>query len=348
VDISNATERRHSPEIAAHAQKHKQRNLEKPATGVQDKPATNGQIKEDTVEISEEGRAAASRLIEITTPIQGFDNEEQRAERDQVREQWQLRVQQREAETAESNRQSIVQDTSSAEHFIFNALSGKVENALDIAVELGNMVFASAWETLGGRPWNPDTDLETRVANREAGRDLAKYIAENYFDDPKEAQAFMDKINKYIKNSELRDQGYVAWCAEMEPVKPNPPSAELLFAQKLGYDISKCATLGGSAFELFGNETDYKNFRDKYFAYEMERNAKNPNQEKVLRDPTWEDWKETLSDPKYCKDSEQYKTWYSDFLKKINSTQNMINNAKLMITDFSSNQKWNVVMNLLR
>ena len=58
MEISNATECRHSHEIAANAQKHKQRNLEKPATDAQDKPATNGQIKEDTVEISERARLA--------------------------------------------------------------------------------------------------------------------------------------------------------------------------------------------------------------------------------------------------------------------------------------------------
>jgi len=54
VEISNATECRHSHEIATHAQKHKQWNLEKPATDV----PTDGQIKEDNVEISERARLA--------------------------------------------------------------------------------------------------------------------------------------------------------------------------------------------------------------------------------------------------------------------------------------------------
>jgi len=356
VDISNATERRHSPEIAAHAQKHRQRNLDKPATDVQDKPATNGQIKEDSVEISEEGRAAASqlkpddsdRLAQLlaqfyekqkqflaseaeanvddflkkivngdyrlskydTANLNEILSDEQKAKLEQLYEQ------KRADEMAQQVKQWAVQDTSSAEHFIYNALNGKTENALDIAVQLGNMVFAS----------NPSgTDLETRTADREAGRDLAKYIAENYFDDPKEAQAFMDKINKYIKNSELRDQGYVTWCAEMEPEKPYPPDAKQWFDQKLGYVSS----------------------REEYHAYEVERNTKRPLQYSVLQNRTWESWKEWVCDPRYDHDFEENRAWYSDFLKKQTSAQNMINNAKLMITDFSSNAKWNVVMNLL-
>jgi len=51
-------------------------------------------------------------------------------------------------------------------------------------------------------------------------------------------------------------------------------------------------------------------------------------------------------DEKFSMYSEQNKKWYEDFLKKSNLVQGIINNAK-MITDFSSNEKWNIVMNLL-
>jgi hypothetical protein len=44
--------------------------------------------------------------------------------------------------------------------------------------------------------------------------------------------------------------------------------------------------------------------------------------------------------------SEKNKAWYKDFLAKSNLVQNIINNAKL-ITDFSGNEKWNIVMNLI-
>jgi len=424
VDISNATERRHSSEIAAHAQKHKQRNLDKPATDVQDKPTTNGQIKEDTVEISEEGRAAASRqyiecrdkdgnivesriwklesgpqednlfaqfnemrraqieerkqflaseaeangddfLKKIVNGDYGFskyDNEslktilsdEQYAKLEHMHEQrlveWE---QQFKFLNSECN------NPGSAEHFIFNALVGKVENAFDIAVQLGNMVFDSrfiftgeaTFEDKSGAKWIkigtglsriPDAaititdpkEFEAFAANREAGRDLAKYIAENYFDDPKEAQAFMDKINQYIKNSELRDQGYVTWAAEWEPVKPNPPGKLERWFMEKGYDY----------FDRSSFHERLKEFDKEYEAYHKKYgNIPFKFQKEAF---SWEEMKEMECDPRYSMYSEKNKAWYANFLQKANSVQNIINNAKL-ITDFSSNEKWNVVMNLL-
>jgi hypothetical protein len=44
--------------------------------------------------------------------------------------------------------------------------------------------------------------------------------------------------------------------------------------------------------------------------------------------------------------AEQNKTWYADFSKNLQAATDAIDKAKL-ITDFSSNKKWNVVMNLL-
>lgn len=49
-------------------------------------------------------------------------------------------------------------------------------------------------------------DLERQAAQREDGKKLAEYIAQNYFDDPDEAKAFMDKVNEVIADSEKRDE----------------------------------------------------------------------------------------------------------------------------------------------
>jgi pimeloyl-CoA synthetase len=49
---------------------------------------------------------------------------------------------------------------------------------------------------------------------------------------------------------------------------------------------------------------------------------------------------------RYSMYNEENKAWYKDFLAKSNLVQNIIDNAKL-ITDFSGNERGNVVMNLL-
>ncbi|MDR2593163.1 MAG: hypothetical protein LBC87_00125 [Fibromonadaceae bacterium] len=417
MDISNATERRHSPEIVTHAQKHKQRNLEKPATDVQDEPATHKHIKKDTVEISERARLAqqSQGLLKEAEPGPQTDNilaQFNEMLRAQKEERKQFLTAEAEAngddflkkivngdygfskddneslKTILSDEQyaklehmyekklvkweqefeflnSEYSKPGSAQNFIFNALVGKVENALDIAVELGNMVFdsrliftgaATIEEDTSGVKWlknggtgirldlNPDAiiitdpkEFEAFAANREAGRDLAKYIAENYFDDPEEAQAFMDKINKYIKNSELRDQGYTVWFAEMDPVKPQPPNKLQRWFMEKGYSFV------GPRDSSF--EERLKEFGEEYEAYHK-KYGNIPF--KFQKEPfTWEEIKEMECDPRYSMYSEKNKAWYADFFKRVASAQDIINNAKL-ITDFSSNEKWNVVMNLLK
>jgi len=260
VDISNATERRHSPEIAANAQKHKQRNLEKPATDVQDKPATNGQIKEDSVEISEEGRAAASRQY-----IECRDKD-------------------------------------------------------------GNIVESRIWRLEPG-PQEDNLFAQFNEMRRAQIEERKQFLSS-------EAEAFMDKINKYIKNSELRDQGYVTWMAEWEPVKPNPPDKlERGFMEK-GYDY----------FDRSSFHERLKEFDEEYEAYHKKYgNIPFKFQKEAF---SWEEMKEMECDQRYSMYSEKNKAWYANFLQKANSVQNIINNAKL-ITDFSGNEKWNIVMNLL-
>ena len=89
-------------------------------------------------------------------------------------------------------------------------MDGKAGNEKkEMATQLASLIFNSR-----------DTDLETRAANREAARDLAKRIAENYMSDPKEVQAFIDEINKHIEKSELLDKGYVDWGDRLAPSEP--------------------------------------------------------------------------------------------------------------------------------
>lgn len=40
---------------------------------------------------------------------------------------------------------------------------------------------------------------------------MAQYIADNYFDNPEDAKAFMDTINRFAENDILRDKGYVVF-----------------------------------------------------------------------------------------------------------------------------------------
>jgi hypothetical protein len=96
--------------------------------------------------------------------------------------------------------ESLAEDP--AEIAIFKALDGKVENAKEVAKELRDMIFSLDCDS----EMQAEERVQMRAENREAARNMAEYIAENYLS-PEEAQAFMDKINEYIKSSEERDLG---------------------------------------------------------------------------------------------------------------------------------------------
>jgi hypothetical protein len=280
-------------------------------------------------------------------------SDEQRTELNQLYEQRHI----------ESQKQAVSEylvygDVGSAERFIFNALNGKVENAFDIAVQLGEMVFSDmvfAYEPYG-------KDLETAAADRAAGRDLAKYIAENYFDDPEEAKAFMDKINKFIKNSELRDQGYIIYFADGDPMKPNPPSEFDQWLEKTGQTELYKEEMNRLNAELNAKydaglisreeqaEEKSKAFRKYLNEFFKERETyywKNIPPDKVWdKAATWEESKEMNCDSRFSMFSEENKAWYVAFDAKVNLVQSIIDNAK-QITDFSGNEKWNNLMNLL-
>jgi hypothetical protein len=234
-----------------------------------------------------------------------------------------------------------------AEESILNSLDGKAGNEKkEMATQLASLIFNS-----------PDTDLETRAANREAAKDLAKRIAENYMSDPKEAQAFIDEINKYIEKSELLDKGYVDWGNRLAP--PEPPSDDdkwyaanwdkylghLGVAYKDGSSVTQLLH-NGSPEEREAVYAMLKAHVEESIAYARKVNTPYKFWPDGSEGPSWEERKEMNCDPKFSMYSEENKAWYKDFLAKSNLVQNIINNAKL-ITDFSGNEKWNIVMNLL-
>jgi len=87
------------------------------------------------------------------------------------------------------------------EYFISNALEGKARNASMVAGELGQMIRSAAN--------NNGATVEERAIKRETGLRHAEYIAQNYFDDPNEAKAFMDGIKRFYENDVMRDKGYI-------------------------------------------------------------------------------------------------------------------------------------------
>ena len=243
-----------------------------------------------------------------------------------------------------------------AEEFILNSLDGKAGNASkEVANQLASMIFSTK-----------DTDLETRAANREAARDLAKHIAENYISDPKEAQAFIDEINKRIEDSELIDKGYVNSPKGLTPPDPMRGDDRFILAnwdkyfghiEGLSVSVNEYNQLSwhyseGASFEA--HEAQSEAYHAAITAYIEEavaysKTVNTPQKFKFWPDgsggASWEERKEMNCDPS-SKYSEQNKAWYADFLVKSNLVQNIINNAK-SITDFSGNERWNVVMSLL-
>ena len=252
-----------------------------------------------------------------------------------------------------------------AEESIFNSLNGKAGNASkEVASQLASLIFSSS--DIGTH----DTDLETRAANREAARDLAKRIAETYMSDPKEAQAFIDEINKHIEKSELLDKGYFDWGDRLAP--PEPPSDDERWNKAnwdkyfghlgISYEDGKgekiLTSLFVKAFQDPGSvSAEEREAMDAYramrhdmitesMAYARKVNTPHKFWPDGSEGPSWEETKEMNCDPRFSMYSEENKAWYKDFLAKSNLVQNIIDNAKL-ITDFSGNEKWNIVMNLL-
>jgi hypothetical protein len=98
------------------------------------------------------------------------------------------------------------------EDFISDKLGGKLKNASMVASELGKMIRG----TFG----NPDASVEERAIDRETALSHARYLAENYFDDPDDAKAFLKEIQRFADNDILREKGYVVFDnSDMKPFK---------------------------------------------------------------------------------------------------------------------------------
>jgi len=96
--------------------------------------------------------------------------------------------------------------------FVVKALEGKAEKAGFVANELQRMI--------SGTLFNNDASLEERAMNREIGLKNAEYLAENYFDNPDEAKAFLDEVYRFAENDILREKGYIVFeNSDMKPFR---------------------------------------------------------------------------------------------------------------------------------
>jgi len=80
-------------------------------------------------------------------------------------------------------------------------LEGKARN--------GSMVAHELAKSLQGSVFAKDVTVAERAVTREAAFRSAQYIADNYFDNPNEAKAFMDLITKIKDEDILKEKGYV-------------------------------------------------------------------------------------------------------------------------------------------
>jgi hypothetical protein len=276
-----------------------------------------GHRKKDTVEISQEARWAAMEIKELEPNSQISD----------------IIAQHRQTMPERTYTTDCIEVAAS--RYILAALDEKVGDIYDVSSQLGDMLFSY------------DPNVETRAADREAGKDLAKYIADNYFDDPEEAQAFMNTINKLAELSEARDKGYVI---SFEPLDHKAWS-RLSDEEKISYTSS----LNSMIFNIEPTKPYPPSDLDRLRGYTEHRSSFNHEEypRRLQEDyspssssPSWEEAKEMNCDSKFSTFSEENKAWYAEFDAKVNLAQSIIDNAK-SITDFSSNAKWKSVINLL-
>ena len=176
-------------------------NTEKQIKDIQTLVSTKQEIKKDSVEISREGRMAVIHRMEVN------EGEFSTIEEHAVEEKY--------------GTPSSVQDKifMNAEDYLFYVLYEKMgysdKDTSDVSKHLGNMIYHEDnmhYDDVTG-------NYVTRADDREIGRNLAEYIAEKYFDDPKEAQAFMDKINWFIERGERNDGCWMSLDAMREYIK---------------------------------------------------------------------------------------------------------------------------------
>ena len=237
---------------------------------------------------------------------------------------------------------------------IHNALDGKVENSTDVSAQLINMLFNK----------DSNSDLETRATDRKAAKKLAEHIAENYLTEPKEKQAFLNIINKLAEISELLDKGYeipsqsfvnsedkIAEWAKLTDEERNSYAASAIMDIKpikpLPQNETQIQSLIEYSDEKRARDELLKPYRNPALAGKIQETPKFNIPKSYTDEADWEKWKELLCNEKFATyQAEQNKAWYADFSKNLQAATDAIDKAK-SVKDFSSNKKWNVVMNLL-
>ena len=208
MNISNAVEHRHSSEIAF-GRHHSSNAL--------DKPDASEQVKKDSVEISEEGKK--------------LSDENTRISRENMREApfkigTTLDISKALCIIDDEYRASQPQALFRFDSTIVSANDLKEnDDATSLIKQALGMVLASPPDHLLNVSSYDSTfttieDLELTANSREAGKKLAEYIAQNYFNDPGKAKAFMDNINKDAYENEMRDENTLnIWAENMKKMQ---------------------------------------------------------------------------------------------------------------------------------
>lgn len=137
------------------------------------------------------------------------------------------------------------------EDLINKKLEGKANNASHLASEIAQQIR--------GAVSNPDATVEERAINRKTALKLSEHIAENYFDNPEEAEEFLSIIHKFAQNDEMREKGYVVIDnSDIAPFRPytipTAPEGYInggAYAEKYGK---------GSLFEIFRDPEKLKDY----------------------------------------------------------------------------------------
>jgi len=163
----------------------------------------------DTVEISDAGRELAAQMGEANTArpvptelrVYSMNDEDSPLPSSTIEAIATARAEARARGYDTSSGINLTpEDYFSMDGTLLNALYSKSdldgEAVYKLSVEVGRLLKASSGT------------LEERVVNRAKGQELAKYIVENYIDDPAERQKVLDHVKELANVYEQRDKGY--------------------------------------------------------------------------------------------------------------------------------------------
>jgi len=223
--------------------------------------------KEDSVTISKEGRQLLT--------LREVENDDLKALLDEFRAR---KRELQESLSFEYDASTPTETTTSSgpidKTFINRALEGKVENPAELMRQLYGMLSASPPARELGVTYFGDTtisELESQAAQREAGKKLAEYMAQNYFEDPDEAKAFMDMINKFANEYEKRDEErldrWVNMRKQMEDAHAKIEAEINAYAAAHGYNADEHRTdpeIIKARLEQIAPEPDSESYKDAW------------------------------------------------------------------------------------